>query len=161
MTLKPMDFQALVRSVGDAVIASDASGTIVLWNPAAERMFGYSEVEALGQSLDLITPQRHQQRHWEGYHKSMASGTTKYGSDLLRVPANHKDGRQLSIAFTVSMLFGVDKKVSAVVAVIRDETSRLAEERELKKRVLELEIQLKTQLKPQLSTPAAVPLGKP
>ena len=58
-----------------------------------ERMFGFTEAEALGQSLDLIIPQRQRQRHWDGYDKTMETGHTKYGTDVLRVPALHKDGR--------------------------------------------------------------------
>jgi PAS domain S-box-containing protein len=137
-----VDCHQLVAAVGDAIIASDASGAITLWNPGAVRMFGYTEQEALGQSLDLITPERLRHRHWEGYNKSMATGTTKYGNDLLRVPATHKDGRAMSIAFTVAMLFTPDNKVGSIVAIIRDETTRFAEERALKKRVAELEAQL-------------------
>ena len=91
---------------------------------------------------DLITPERLRNRHWEGYHKSMASGTTKYGNDLLRVPATHKDGRAMSIAFTVAMLFTPEQKVGAIVAVIRDETTRFNDEGALKKRVAELEAQM-------------------
>ena len=134
-----IDCQALVAAVGDAIIASDATGAITLWNPGAERMFGYTESEALGRSLDLITPERLRQRHWEGYRKSMDTGTTKYGNDLLRVPATHKDGRSMSIAFTVAMLFAPDGAVSAVVAVIRDESQRFQDERALRKRVADLE----------------------
>ena len=134
-----IDCQQLVAAIGDAVIASDASGAIVLWNPGAQRMFGYTEEEALGQSLDLITPERLRNRHWEGYHKSMATGTTKYGNDLLRVPATHKDGRAMSIAFTVAMLFTPDHKVEAVVAIIRDETTRFNDDRALRKRLAEAE----------------------
>jgi len=137
-----VDCHQLVAAVGDAIIAADASGAITLWNPGAVRMFGYTEAEALGQSLDLITPERLRHRHWEGYNKSMATGTTKYGNDLLRVPATHKDGRAMSIAFTVAMLFTPENKVGAIVAIIRDETTRFAEERALKKRVAELEAQL-------------------
>ena len=137
-----IDCQQLVAAIGDAVIASDAKGAIVLWNPGAERMFGHTEAEALGQSLDLITPERLRKRHWEGYDKSMATGTTRYGNDLLRVPAIHKDGRAMSIALTVAMLFDADHKVSAVIAVIRDETTRFNDDRALKKRLTELEAQL-------------------
>ena len=134
-----VDCQQIIAGIGDAVIVSDASGAIILWNAAAERMFGYTEAEALGNSLDLITPERLRARHWEGYHKSMATGITKYGNDLLRVPAVHKDGRAMSIAFTVAMLFTPEQKVSAIVAVIRDETARFNEDRALKKRLAELE----------------------
>ena len=69
----------------------------------------------------------------------MATGTTKYGNDLLRVPATHKDGRAMSIAFTVAMLFGADGKVSAVVAVIRDDTARFNDDRALRKRLADAE----------------------
>ena len=143
------DFRQLVEAVGDAIVASDASGAITLWNPAAQRMFGYTESEALGQSLDIIIPQRQQQRHWDGYHKTMATGQTKYGNDVLRVPAVHKDGSARSIAFTVALLHSPDQKVSAIVAVIRDETSRFVEDRNLRKRLMELE----SQLAPQASAP--------
>jgi len=136
------DYKQLVEAVGDAIMASDASGAITLWNPASERMFGYTEAEALGQSLDLIIPQRQQQRHWDGYHKTMETGKTRYGNDVLRVPAVHKDGHTLSIAFTVALLHSPDGKVSAIVAVVRDETSRFTEERNLRKRLMELEGQL-------------------
>lgn len=137
-----IDCTQLVAAVGDAIVASDADGRIVLWNAGAERMFGHTEAEALGQSLDLIIPERLRRRHNEGYEKSMATGTTKYGNDLLRVPALHKDGRQLSIAFTVAMLFDDAHKVTAIVAVIRDETTRFNEDRALRKRLAELEAQV-------------------
>ena len=137
-----IDFSQLVAAVGDAIVVTDAKGAITVWNPAAERMFGFSASEALGQSLDLIIPERLRGRHWDGYHKTMETGHTKYGSDLLRVPAAHKDGRALSIAFTVAMLMSAEGKPAAIAAVIRDETARFTEERVLRKRVAELEGQL-------------------
>jgi PAS domain S-box-containing protein len=143
-----LDFQALVASVGDGVMAADAKGLITLWNPACERMFGFTEADALGKSLDLIIPQRQQKPHWDGYHKTMATGITKYGNDVLRVPAVHKDGHTLSIAFTVSMLHTAEGAVSAIVAVIRDESVKFAEERSLRKRLMELETQLAARTNP-------------
>jgi PAS domain S-box-containing protein len=134
-----IDFEQLIASIGDAIIIADASGAITLWNPAAERIFGFTQSEALGQSLDLIIPQRLQQRHWDGYHKTMQTGQTRYGSDLLRVPAVHKDGRALSIAFTVALLYSEAHALTGIAAVIRDETARFNEERSLRKRLAELE----------------------
>ena len=139
-----VDCHALVATAPDAIIASGADGKIVLWNAGAERIFGWTEAEALGRSLDLITPERLRARHWEGYDKSMRTGTTKYGTTLLKVPAVHKDGRAMSIAFTVAMLFDADHKVSSIVAVIRDETDRFNEERALRKCIVELEAALKS-----------------
>ena len=137
-----IDMTQLVAAIGDAVMAADAAGKIVLWNPACERMFGHTEAEALGQSLDIIVPPRQQQRHWDGYDKTMQTGQTKYGNDLLKVPAVHKDGHTLSIAFTVALLKTPDDKVSSIIAVIRDESKRFAEERAVNKRMAELESQL-------------------
>jgi PAS domain S-box-containing protein len=120
-------------------VVCDARGAITLWNPAAERMFGYTEEEALGQPLDIIIPQRLRKRHWDGYFKTMETGVTRYGHDVLRVPAVDKDGRALSIAFTVALLEGADGKVEAIVAIIRDETRRFEEDRALRRRLAELE----------------------
>jgi PAS domain S-box-containing protein len=134
-----IDFEQLVQSMGDAVVVTDGAGAIVLWNAAATRMFGFSEQEALGQSLDIIIPERQRGRHWDGYMKTMSTGQTRYGTSLLRVPALHKDGPTLSIAFTVSILFSEDRKVTAIVAIVRDETARFAEERKLRARLAEVE----------------------
>ena len=131
--------EQFIEALGDAVIICDSDGVIRLWNAAAERLFGFTQAEALGSSLDLIIPERLRERHWNGYTKAMESGETRYSHDLLRVPAVHKDGRVLSIAFTVSLLFTTERKVKGIVAVIRDETKRFAEERDLRKRLAELE----------------------
>ena len=136
-----VDLPQLIECLGDAVIVADAHEKIVLWNPAASRIFGYSEEEALGNTLELIVPERQRQKHNEGYSKSMETGTTRYGTSLLKVPAKHKDGSTLSIAFTVGMLFDEGHQANGVVAVIRDETARFAEERALKKRLADLENQ--------------------
>jgi PAS domain S-box-containing protein len=124
---------------GDAIVAAGPDGGIVLWNPAAERIFGYTEREALGRSLDLIIPERFRQRHWDGYRETMRTGHTKYGADVLRVPAAHKDGRTLSIAFTVALMREPDNGARVIAAIIRDETTRWNEERELRRRLAELE----------------------
>jgi len=134
-----VDLHQLVECVGDAIVVADGNEKIVLWNPAATRIFGYSEAEALGKTLDLIVPERHRQKHKEGYSKSMETGTTRYGTSLLKVPAKHQDGSTLSIAFTVGMLFDGSQKANGVVAIIRDETQRFAEERALKKQISDLE----------------------
>jgi PAS domain S-box-containing protein len=138
----PIDRAALVSAMGDAVIVSDVEGRVVVWNAAAERLFGWTEAEAMGQRMDMIVPERLRKRHWDGYDKSMQTGQTRYAHDVLRVPAVDKAGRAMSIAFTVFMLFGPDGKVSACGSVIRDETERFAQDRELRKRVGDLEAML-------------------
>lgn len=137
-----IDFHQLVDALGDGVIVCDAGGAITVWNPAATRIFGFTEADAIGQSLDIIIPERQRQRHWDGYHKTMDTGKTRYGADVLRVPALHKEGKPLSIAFTVAMLYTPEGKVSSIVAIVRDETVRWSDERALKVKVAQLEAQV-------------------
>ena len=138
-----IDMNQLVAGAGDSIIVADAKGAIVLWNKASERIFGFTEAEAMGKSLDLIIPERQRQRHWDGYDKTMETAITRYGTSLLKVPALHKEGRTLSIAFTVSLLQSPDGKVTGIAAFVRDETERFAEDRKLRARLNEAEQMLK------------------
>lgn len=134
-----IDFEQLVRGMGDAVVIGDPDGRIVFWNAAATRLFGFGEAEAMGQPLELICPERLRGRHSEGYAKTAETGVTRYGTTLLKVPAQHQSGRSMSIAFTVSLLTAADGKVTGIAAVIRDETERFEADRALRKRIAQLE----------------------
>jgi len=148
MSTDNIDMTAMVGAMGDAVVVCDAQGRVTVWNPAAERMFGFTQAEALGQRMDMIVPERLRKRHWDGYDKSMETGKTRYAHDVLRVPAVDKAGRTLSIAFTVFMMYDTEGKVTACGSVIRDETDRFNEDRALRKRLVELEAQLAGQQLP-------------
>ena len=129
----------LVRGMADAVVIADADGTITFWNDAATRLFGWPAAEAIGESLDLIIPERLRDRHWTGYRSVMESGHTSYGDRLLEVPALHRDGRSLSIAFTVSLLRHAGSDVPyAIAAVLRDDTERWQERRRLRAQLAEV-----------------------
>ena len=136
MTEPPRLGDVLVGSIPDAIIVADAEGRVVLWNPGAERIFGYDQDEALGQSLDLIIPERLRQRHWDGYGRVMAGAPSKYGAgDMLAVPAIRADGATISIEFTVAIVeHGGERFIGAV---IRDVTERWQRERELRRRLAE------------------------
>ena len=127
-----LDFKKLVAQLGEAVIISDRDENILFWNASAERIFGFTPEEALGKTLSIITPERFRERHSKGYFHTIQTGQTKYGHTLLRVPAVHKDGHSISIAFSVSMLFDEQKQAISIAAIIRDETERFREERQLK-----------------------------
>ena len=94
----------IVADSGDAVIFADRDGVIRLWNTAAAEMFGYTPAEALGRSLDLIITETLRARHNEGYRRVMAEGTSKYAKDLLAVPGLTKDGRRISLEFTITLV---------------------------------------------------------
>src|SRR5215831_6871711 len=128
-----VDLHALVQAAGDAIIAADVEGRIVLWNPAAERLFGFTAAEALGSSLNLIIPERFRARHWTGYRTVMQTGQTRYGTQVLRVPALRKDGQRLSIAFTVALLHTPAGHCTGIAAIVRDDTARWQEEQALRR----------------------------
>ena len=133
-------YRQIVEGSPDAVIFGDTKGIIRLWNAGAQAIFGFTAEEAIGQSMDIIIPERLRVRHWEGYHKVMATGVSRYGSgDVLAVPAITKDGRTISIEFTIQMLKGTGGEILGPVAAIRDVTKRFQREKEMARRLKELE----------------------
>ena len=125
----------------DAVIVADRGGVVRYWNAAAERLFGHSADAAIGHSLDLIIPERLRARHWAGWDEVVRTGTTRYGTDLLKVPAQHADGRTLSIEFRVALLADASGRVAGVAAFLRDATDTWQELRDLRRRLAERERQ--------------------
>ena len=52
-------YERIVGAAGDAIVLARTDGTIEIWNPGAERLFGFTETEALGRSLDLIISEKY------------------------------------------------------------------------------------------------------
>ena len=126
----------LVTQAADAIVYADDQGLILLWNAGAVRIFGYSEAEAIGQSLDIIIPENQRKRHWDGFHRTLATGITRYGADsLLSVPAIRKDGSRVSVEFTILPFHGEGGKIAGMAAIMRDVTTRFEELKALRKRV--------------------------
>jgi len=126
----------LVAGMPDAIVYADAAGKIGVWNAGATRMFGFSEQEALGQSLDIIIPSGLQGRHWQGYHETMRTGETRYGDgQTLAVPAMRKDGTRISVEFTIVPFTGPDGKMTGIAAIMRDTTERFEELRSLRRQL--------------------------
>ena len=131
---------ALLQSRSDAVVYSDREGTIRVWNAGAERIFGFTADEAIGQSLDIIIPPPLRERHWTGYRQVMESGESRYGEgDLLRVPGLRKDGSRISLEFTIVPLHGSAGGMEGIAAVLRDVTAQFEETRALRQRLKSLE----------------------
>jgi PAS domain S-box-containing protein len=132
-------YQRIVEESQIAILYADREGRIRLWNSGAEAMFGYRSEEVLGQSMDLIIPERQRARHWEGWAKVMETGITRYGRDVLAVPATRKDGSRISIEFNILLLRAPTGEVLGAAATIQDVTQRWQQQKELKARLAALE----------------------
>jgi PAS domain S-box-containing protein len=138
--------QTILSTESDAILIADRDGVIRFWNAGAVSIFGFASAEAIGQSLDLIIPEALRARHWEGYRRVMVDGNTRYGSgDVLAVPAMSKDGRRISVEFTIIILRDDGGGLTGVGAILRDVTARFEEVRTLKRRVSDLETSSKDQ----------------
>jgi PAS domain S-box-containing protein len=130
--------KAILSAASEAIVAADRDGIIRFWNPGATRIFGHAEGEALGQSLDLIIPDRLRPRHWDGYRHTMATGRSRYGEgEVLSVPALRRDGATASIEFTIVPLRDDGGRMIGIVAVMRDATARFEEMRSLRRKLAE------------------------
>ncbi|QXE38292.1 PAS domain S-box protein [Streptomyces sp. GMY02] len=136
--LNPEVILGMAAQAPDGMVIIDGEGLIRYWNRGAERIFGFTAAEVDGRSLDVIIPEKHRKRHWDGFQVAMAEGVTKYGdNDLLNVPALTASGGTISIEFSVMLLAGPEGGPGYVAAVIRDVTARRAQERETRKRLME------------------------
>lgn len=129
----------IMRTAPDAILYADAEGLIRLWNQGAERLFGFSEAEAVGQSLDLIIPENLRQRHWDGYYKVMKTGQSRYHTDLLSAPATTREGKRLSTEFSMVLLKDEQGQPKGVAAIMRDVSERWQREKELKQKIATLQ----------------------
>lgn len=130
--------ERFVRDAPDAIIYADAQGLIQFWNRSAERIFGFSEAEALGKTLDIIIPESLRGRHWQGYRATMQTGNTRYGvGEMLAVPAMRKDGQRISIEFTILPFRDDAGQMVGIAAILRDVTARFEETRALRRQLAE------------------------
>ena len=132
----------LLQDSPDAILIADRDGAIRFWNSGAERMFGHTATEALGQSLDLIIPENLRARHWQGYFRVMNTGQTKYLTEKLTSPGVRKDGSRLSLEFSMVLLRDEQGGIEGCATIMRDVTARWQKEKELKERLATCEAKL-------------------
>ena len=145
MAALPHDLaERLLDGSPDAILICDPAGMVRYWNAAAERIFGFPVTEVLGESMNLIIPERFRARHWAAWEATMKTGITRYGGgQLLAVPALQKNGRQISIEFSIQLVKDAGGLIEWVVAVVRDVTERYRHEKEQRARLRLLEAKMK------------------
>lgn len=114
----------ILSDTPDALIFADTQGVIRAWNAGAEAVFGFSAADAIGQSLDVIIPERLRAAHWVGFHRAMARGTTSHGAEVRTTRGVHKDGRKLYVDMSFGVVRDDAAKVLGSVAMARDVTER-------------------------------------
>jgi len=128
----------ILRSMPEALIFADLQGIIRLWNPGAETVFGFAATEALGQSLDLIIPERLRKAHWEGFNKAIVRGGTLPGRTSLITRSLHKSGEPIYVDMSFAMVKNMAGQMLGSMAVARDATKRFLEEKNLRRQLAEL-----------------------
>jgi len=123
----------IIEQVSDALIYADRNGSILRWNQAACRLFGFSAGEALGNSLDLIIPEHLRAAHWAGYDAAMGSGRLKLQGHPTLTRAVRKGGQKLYVEMTFALVKDAGGAPVGSVAMARDVTERIEKERAARK----------------------------
>jgi len=111
---------SIVDATEDAIASADSAGVITSWNPAAERLLGYSPAEAIGrrlQDLRIFPPGRYEEKEQYMAHVLAGAGGQHFETQRL-----HKDGRLLDIAVRLAPLRDSNGKLSLVATLLRDIT---------------------------------------
>jgi PAS domain S-box-containing protein len=123
--------EAIIRSANDAIVTVDAAGRVLLWNPYAERLFGYSSSEMTGQLLTAIIPERYRERHQDDFDRVAVGGDPHVIGNTVEHTALHRDGSEFSIELSRA-LWDVDGE-RFFVGIIRDITERKEAEAEIRR----------------------------
>ncbi len=129
----------ILRAMPEAMIFADLQGLIQRWNPGAETVFGFTAAEAIGQSLDLIIPERLRKAHWEGFNKAIARSGTLPGRTSMITRSLHKSGEPIYVDMSFSMVKDAQGQLLGSLAVARDATARFTEEKNLRKQLAEFQ----------------------
>ncbi len=123
-------FRALTQSANEAIIGADSSGRIVLWNKGAERLFLYTEQEALGQPVVILIPEPYLTRHREGVERLHSIGETRVIGKTYEACGLKKDGSEFPVE--ISLATWEVAKGKSYSAIIRDITERQRAEGEIR-----------------------------
>ncbi|MBI3546056.1 MAG: PAS domain S-box protein [Gammaproteobacteria bacterium] len=115
-------YYAVTETANDAIITADSAGTIVYFNPAAVRIFGYSMEEAVGQSLMLFMPKRFQQEHRQSFERIIAGGEKQLLGKTLELIGRRKDASEFPLELSLAS-WKVGEEVF-FTGIVRDITQR-------------------------------------
>ncbi|MDE1943230.1 MAG: PAS domain S-box protein [Betaproteobacteria bacterium] len=117
-------YRGLMEQAPDAMIYADRAGKIRFWNRAAETLFGWASDEALGQSLDLIIPERLRAAHWAGYDQAVSSGAMHHAGRAMTTRSVHSNGSKLYVELSFALLKDDSGQVLGALAIGRVVTAQ-------------------------------------
>jgi len=130
-------FRGMARVAQDAIVMMDAQCNISFWNPAAEKIFGYTREEAVGQDLHaLIAPERFYPAFRQAYQRFAEHGEGTAVGRTLELQARHKDGSELPIELSLSAIRLND--AWSAVGIARDISERKCQEQALQENLARL-----------------------
>ena len=100
-----------------AIIVANPSGTIELWSTGAERLFGYSAAEAVGQKLDLVVPEDFRDQHWAGFHHAMSTGESKIAGQGFDIPIRRRSGELSQVRGILTLVRNAENSVIGAMAI--------------------------------------------
>jgi PAS domain S-box-containing protein len=108
----------IVEGSDDAIMAKDRAGTIISWNPAAQRLFGYTEAEAIGSHVSMLVPDSHRGEDIAVFERILAGQKVEH----YETTRCTKSGGLVAVAVTVSALRGADGTIVGASKSVRDIT---------------------------------------
>jgi two-component system CheB/CheR fusion protein len=119
----------MLNAIGEAVIATDLQGTILYWNEAAERIYGWKSLEVIGKNVLDVTPDEDSKMHASAIMAALKMGKTWSGEFLVR----HRDGRRFPVKVTNTSILNDEGKLAGIIGVSRDITLRKNAEESLRR----------------------------
>lgn len=114
-----LPYAAMVKAISEAYIYADRQGIIRWWSDGAERLFGFTKEEALGQSLDLIIPEKLRDAHWKGFNAALETGDMKHYGKVLTTRSLHKVQEKIYVDLSFHLVMDETGKVLGSSAIGR------------------------------------------
>lgn len=122
LSISEQRMEAILESANDAIISIDATGRIALWNHGAEKIFGYTSQEMVGEPMTTVIPERFRGPHTEGIARVTAGGERHVIGQTVELAGLHRDGREFPIELSLATWEADNERFYS--GIIRDITER-------------------------------------
>jgi PAS domain S-box-containing protein len=135
--------ESLIQTAQDAIVSIDEDGRVKVWNHAAEKIFGYSRSEIMGQPITTIIPEKYRKKHEEGLKRFLQTGQSKISGKSIEVSGKTKEGMEIPIELSLSFQ-RIENKRYSFTGIIRDRTFEMDAKKQLIDKTNKLEYYSRT-----------------